>query len=1139
MNKIVLMLICCILAAGAAEPTWRFSSGPEFPGAKGKLENGILTGDFTAGGYYVGAYCDLKDPKLAQKIRFRVRGEVQGLEIRLIGADRQCHQLFLEIQASGEFQELTVPVDTRSERHWGGENDGVIRQPLISVGLILRKQDLREKRGTVEFRDFQLLPAGTIRSFPLGTPGWDFRSGAEFPGAKGALTGEAGKLRLDADFTAGGVYVSANYRLPRQAEAETFSFTVTGPLKRIGVRFRDASEQVHQHFQVVEPGTEQTLRFPVTGSPKSHWGGENDGKFKQPLKEIMIVVHKGDITKDNRGTVELSALRLESAAPLEELLAWRVPAPERLFRRPGDTSAVEIAAALPVHSEELLNYRYCDYTGREVASGKAIYNEVSGILSAPPPPGRGFYELIYPALGICAGVAVDDPPPAQPDPFFGADTSLSWGRGPSDMEGFRTYLRILRENGITWARDRLDWRTIEPKQGEFKFDNRFDTLRRAAAAEGVNVLDVFHDAPVWTGAAQRSRSNKREENPYPANLFQTGESFVAMAKRWQNVRALEVWNEPEFSGNGFPPEYVIALTKAISRSFADRGVDTTVVGGVITTPRPDTGYYETFVESGLLEDCDVMSFHSYSDTPVMERLIDFLRGVEAKYNSPRAGIPIWITETGKPWKRGGPRASVPGDIRSASEIAAKAAEMRALGLAKYFAFSFKYYDELHNNFGMMDSNHTPMRSMAAYARAVRLLSHRQYAGDLKDTGAVRARVFTGNGETIACLYPGVDGARTLTLPDGLPLLSAEGADGRKLALNGRELPVPDGIAWLRLPQDLPERFLDRATNAMRLTRIAASYKPSPRAAKALLLQPATDVAPLLPTIFGFYAPDYDSVEFRVKVSNFGTEALQFTPGITLPAKARLLTEPENMTIPPRGDGMFAFRVALDPEVTEPLGFFSGITVSDRNGNATPLRFSVKPYRRDVVKALPFSASAGDENWRDISGGQNWSTWPGGSETPNIGAKFRYFHTPGGFVLQVRVKDKSHNNAFPAPEAWRGDSVQFTLQTREKGRTPENWCEITAADCADGSVLYRHRGGEKPDLLQTSKLNFRMIAKGEYLYEITLDAAELRLKPGTDLGSALLVNSNSGNGREGYLSWGRGIAEGMKTDALFNAVEIER
>ena len=56
-------------------------------------------------------------------------------------------------------------------------------------------------------------------------------------------------------------------------------------------------------------------------------------------------------------------------------------------------------------------------------------------------------------------------------------------------------------------------------------------------------------------------------------------------------------------------------------------------------------------------------------------------------------------------------AIVEDDKFSAVEIVGKAVEYRALGIERFFAFSFKYHDEPNKRFGMMDRNFFPMRDM--------------------------------------------------------------------------------------------------------------------------------------------------------------------------------------------------------------------------------------------------------------------------------------------------------------------------------------------------------------------------------------------------------------------------------------------
>ena len=77
------------------------------------------------------------------------------------------------------------------------------------------------------------------------------------------------------------------------------------------------------------------------------------------------------------------------------------------------------------------------------------------------------------------------------------------------------------------------------------------------------------------------------------------------------------------------------------------------------------------------------------------------------------------------------------------------------------------------------------------------------------------------------------------------------------------------------------------------------------------------------------------------------------------------------------------------------------------------------------------------------------------------------------------------------------------------------------------------------MLQKSKLEFRPLEKGWFLYIIRLNGKELglTLKPGSILGSSMLVNSNPGSGRAGFLTWGFGISP-EKNDVLFQLLRLK-
>lgn len=972
---------------------------------------------------------------------------------------------------------------------------------------------------------------------------WIFTNGPEYPGARGNLKQEGGKLLLNADFRKGGVYVGFRRTLATPVEVGKLNFTVKGIAGKIAVRFVDSTGQTHQHFLEVN-GKSRNFSVPVSGSPQHHWGGARNGVFKGPLREYAFVVHNQDMGKAKNGTAEFSNISITSSDPRIFRMAWAIPSPESLFRRPGDKTPVNVrvyvnAGKIPGAAD----FIYSDYTGRTVSTGKARYDEAAGQLQCPPPAGRGYYELSFPALEIRLGVAVDTPPPARPDEYFAIDGSFSWGTDPGNEADIRSYLRILKDNGIIWNRDRLHWSKIQPQKDQFNFGERAGLYRRIAAEEGIRTLDTFHDTPAWN-RVKSSRGNQfgPHTNLYPDNLQAAGSGLATILSYWGNtIDALEVWNEPDIGfGNNFPAAYVTAFTKAVSYAVAELGLKKQIVGGVFASPRETTGFFDTYVRNGLLDDCDVISYHTYLDTPAMEQQVVALRAIEAKYGY-RPGIPLWITECGKAWTRGDYRASVPDDIRSAAEIVGKAAELRALGLERYFAFEYKYYDEHRKNFGMMDAKYTPMRSMAAFSHCARALAHRNYIGDLKIADAVRARVFEGENDLVAVLYCGVEKSRreSLALPAQLPVLRATGADGRPFEISGLEIPLHDGIAYLYLPKTARNKqFIDAGTEAMKLYQTARKYRRLPRAAKPLVLQPVGDTSAFLVNRYGFYIKSYNNIEFKVRVNNLSRNEITFRPEIELPAGMKLLSEPKATPVPRHGNAEVTLRLSIDPTVNPRQ--FRAIVFKDRGGMATPIAFYVQPHPVEKLKVRSAAATAADSGWVDFGGPEYWTPWQNGAVLPDIGAKLRAFYTPDELIIQVKVSDSSHHNGNLSAEAWQGDSLQITLQQRKAdGSVPakRSWHEITAANCSSGNTLFEHIG-PRNGLLDASKLKFRHDGN-ESFYELRFNADELGLvlSPGSRIGSTVLVNSNSGHGRAGFLSWGGGIAD-QKSDQLFNLLELE-
>lgn len=494
------------------------------------------------------------------------------------------------------------------------------------------------------------------------------------------------------------------------------------------------------------------------------------------------------------------------------------PAPADRFFLPPHESAKLRWKTVSGSMDQPPHYTIRDYWGKVIASGRAGRVDPDS-LQVTVRLARGFYDVEFAATGQRFGVICLPAYEGRPDPFFCIDSAMSWlVHDDRVREGL---LKALRRSGVAMSRERLNWAEVNPARDSWDWEARprYETVRLLHRAHGVEVLEMFHRTTPWAGNVGK----------YPEDLVGLARAWRRIDQRWRATwGGLEVWNEPDiFFGANLPADQYVPLVKTLAYALDCRADRVPLVGGVFAhCNRP---FLDNAARNGLLQCVDAVSFHTYGRAPEMEALIgsyrSWLRG------HARETMPLWITECGRPWSRGPDRPPVEQDALSALDIAMKAVESRACGIARHFCFVYPFFEERDHNFGMMGRRATPLRSMAAYAQLVRLLAHKTYLGDLAchDSAVERARVFGDGRETVAVLYTGrPDPEATVRLD--LPLLRVEGIDGRRFErASQRTVPVPDGLTYIWLdPAKLGDR-LQSDTPAARLGAVGRC-PPPPRPA---------------------------------------------------------------------------------------------------------------------------------------------------------------------------------------------------------------------------------------------------------------------------------------------------------------------
>ncbi len=350
---------------------WKFGNGPEFPGARGKLELAAepfrdhpvlsLSGDFTQGGNYVEASIVLPEtPVEALSFWVNCPTGAKQLTIRLVDGSEQVHQIRLKIHEKGGWQQLVLPVEeyfktmgtpaaldiaTQYEK-WSGANDGKWHQPG-RLFVILFSRNLGTN-GTVLISDVLLHPSTTrlaaltkeIRldeMLQAGELDWGFNLGQEFAGAKGSLDlvrdqPEPGQnaMRLHADFTGGGAYVGVRKSfaaLDVQAIKVIRMKLRSKTVSSFALRLVDGTDQCHQRKNIPfqADGQWHEVEIVPTGIAGSeHWGGANDGVWHDSVRlmELMLNIesHAGKqpdlLIADLRAEVVVEA-RIKPAAYTE------------------------------------------------------------------------------------------------------------------------------------------------------------------------------------------------------------------------------------------------------------------------------------------------------------------------------------------------------------------------------------------------------------------------------------------------------------------------------------------------------------------------------------------------------------------------------------------------------------------------------------------------------------------------------------------------------------------------------------------------------------------------------------------------------------------------------------------------------
>jgi hypothetical protein len=154
-----------LLSSSNGPVTWRFSQGPEYPGATGKIEMNGPDGeqeidmhyDFSNGGEYVAAIADVKLPSLSE-LRFSAKVDTasKNVLIRLVDSTGQVFQL--SENGSGGYRDYRLNLsETKWDLTYGKSKSQTITFPIVAIWLGINKVANSTPSGDAVFKDIEAL----------------------------------------------------------------------------------------------------------------------------------------------------------------------------------------------------------------------------------------------------------------------------------------------------------------------------------------------------------------------------------------------------------------------------------------------------------------------------------------------------------------------------------------------------------------------------------------------------------------------------------------------------------------------------------------------------------------------------------------------------------------------------------------------------------------------------------------------------------------------------------------------------------------------------------------------------------------------------------------------------------------------
>lgn len=361
------------------------------------------------------------------------------------------------------------------------------------------------------------------------------------------------------------------------------------------------------------------------------------------------------------------------------------------------------------------------------------------------PLGAGWYrvefgsttqaDLAWTTLAVLPRLRV----PVPADSPIAVDSASAWF-ARDDVAQQNRLANLAALAGVSWVRDRLRWRDLQPEAGPLTpAPTSYDTSAEAQRAAGLQVLQVFHDTPPW------ARETASADGRFAPDLRRAYEVGRALAIRFKGrVAAWEPWNEANVATfGGHTVDQMCSWQKAAWLGFKV-GDPEVIVGWNATAAVPTPAHTEGVVANETWPYFDTYNLHTYDWSHAYADLWKPAREAAC-------GRPVWITEADRgtphlkkpPWFDQEPRL----ERLKAEWIAQAYASSLFAGAVRHFHFILGHYHEPQGvQFGLLRLDLTPRPAYVALATVGRCLAGARALGRWRPGQEVQVYAFRAQPE---------------------------------------------------------------------------------------------------------------------------------------------------------------------------------------------------------------------------------------------------------------------------------------------------------------------------------------------------------------------------------------------------------